>query len=376
MKHKTLTILIFLSYLYTQNVEFSQNFSFDSNHTTFKIFSDSLYYIVSNMADEKHIKKTGIIVAIDERKKMKNLIKLGKKNNYILSGIKTENGDFLFVGYNKSNNDEWNKIYVVKTDKNLNLIWENSYGALNNDNKGYAVVELNNDEFWVLAYTKTSKNGALILKIDGQGNEKWFSYLPDLKCNFANNMISINTKELIISGQNSNQLFVSKINNEGEILWQYNYFDDNKYHRAYDIKKTTDNGIIIAGNSTKTEDHSYDVLLIKLSENGQEEWTQTFGNNTNEVAYDIEQNKQLEYIISGYALIDKKEKIYNSFIIKTDSIGNVMKRLDFNEKKSNQLYDINIKYNDKTKTESYIGTGNIFNEYGNSEIWLIKAKLD
>ena len=149
MKHKTLTILIFLSYLYTQNVEFSQNFSFDSNHTTFKIFSDSLYYIVSNMADEKHIKKTGIIVAVDERKKMKNLIKLGKKNNYILSGIKTENGDFLFVGYNKSNNDEWNKIYVVKTDKNLNLIWENSYGALNNDNKGYAVVELNNDEFHV-----------------------------------------------------------------------------------------------------------------------------------------------------------------------------------------------------------------------------------
>ena len=108
----------------------------------------------------------------------------------------------------------------------------------------------------------------------------------------------------------------------------------------------------------------FDVLLIKLSENGEEEWSQTFGNNTNEVAYDVEQNKQLEYIIAGYALIDKKEKIYNSFIIKTDSIGNVVKRLDFNEEQSNQLYDINIKYNDTTKTESYIGTGNIFNEYG------------
>ena len=159
MKHKTLTILIFLSYLFTQNVEFSREFSFDSNHATFKIFSDSLHYIVSNMADEKHIKKTGIILAVDEQKKMKDLIKLGEKNNYILSGTKTEDGDFLFIGYNKSNNDEWNKIYVVKTDKNFNFIWEKSYGALNNDSKGYSIVELNNNEFWILAYTKTSKNG-------------------------------------------------------------------------------------------------------------------------------------------------------------------------------------------------------------------------
>ena len=102
----------------------------------------------------------------------------------------------------------------------------------------------------------------------------------------------------------------------GNILWQYNYFDDKKYHRAYDIKNTQDGGIIVAGNSTKTKDHSFDILLIKLTKDGKEEWVKTFGNETNEVAYDIEQNKDSSYIIAGYALVDKQNKIYNSFLVK------------------------------------------------------------
>ena len=376
MKHKTLTILIFLSYLYTQNIELNKKISFDSNHTTFKIFSDSLHYIVSNMADKEHSKKSGIIGIVDKTGNVKNLVKLGKTNNYILSGTKLKNGGFLFVGYNKENNDDWNQIYVVKTNQEFDIIWENSYELLNNDSKGYAIIELNDKEYWILGHTKTSKNGALILKIDDKGNEKWFSYLPNLKCNFANNMTALSDTAFIISGQNENQLFVSKINDKGKILWQYNYFDDTKYHRAYDIKKTNDNAIILVGNSTKTENHSFDVLMIKLSHDGKEKWVKKFGNEKNEVARDIKQNKKSEYIISGYALVDKKEKIYDSFIIKTDSMGNKITRLDFNLMASNQLLDLNIEYNEKTNIESYVGAGNIFNEDGESEIWFVKFSMD
>ena len=376
MKHKTFIILIFLSYLYSENIEFNQNFSFDSNHATFKIFSDSLHYIVSNMANEKHTQKNGVIVTTDENGKLNDLIKIGNKSNYILSGVKTKNNEFLFIGYNKENNDEWEQIYVVKADKNLEIIWENSYSTLNNDSRGYSIIELNEKEYWVLGHTKTSKNGILILKIDQDGNEKWFSYLPDIKCNFANNMITFNEREFIVSGQNSNQLFISKINTRGKVLWQYNYFNDTKYHRVYDLKKTNDGGIIAVGNSTKSKDYSFDILLIKLSKDGKKEWIKTFGNKTNEVAYDIEQNIKSEYIITGYALIDKQKKIYDSFIIKTDSLGNKIKRLNFNLKKSNQLYDINIEYNKNFKKEYYFGVGNIFNEDGKSEIWITKFNLD
>ena len=84
----------------------------------------------------------------------------------------------------------------------------------------------------------------------------------------------------------------------------------------------------------------------------------------------------MEYIISGYALVDKKEKTYDSFIIKTDSMGNKITRLDFNLMASNQLLELNIEYNEKTNIESYVGAGNIFNEDGKSEIWLVKFSMD
>ena len=57
-------------------------------------------------------------------------------------------------------------------------------------------------------------------------------------------------------------------------------------------------------------------------------------------------------------------------------MGNKITRLDFDLTASNQLFDINIEYNEKTNIESYIGTGNIFNESGKSEIWFIKLSMD
>ena len=378
MKH-IIFITIILNIIFCQKIDFNKQFLFDSNHTTFKLIADSLYYIVSNTIDEKKINKKGLVVILNEKGQIKNKVKIGSKNNYIISGIKLQNNHFLFIGYNKENNDEWNRIYVVKTDQNLNMIWEKSYGPLNNDSKGYSIVEINENEYWILGHTKISNNGVLLLKIDDHGNEKWFSYLSNLNCNFANNMIATPNNDLIVSGQKNKELFISKINRKGQILWQYNYLNDKKYHRIYDIKNTK-NGIIAVGNTTKNENHSYDILIIKLTYDGQEEWIQSFGNHTNEVAYDIERNKKNEYIITGYSLINKETKRYNSFLIKTDSIGNEINRIDFNtkylnmEKTSNQLYDIIIKTEDNKNADSYLGAGNIFNEEGNSQIWFFKLK--
>ena len=254
----------------------------------------------------------------------------------------------------------------------MEIVWEENYGSFNNDNKGYAVTQLNNNGYWVLGHTKASKNGVLLLKIDTNGKEKWFTYLPDLVCTFANNLILTKNNDLIISGHNKNQLFVAKLNKGGDVLWQYNYKDDKKYHRSYDIKETKDGGFIVVGNSTDTKDNSYDILVVKLSKNGNMEWFKKIGNNTNEVAYDIEINEKYEYIVSGHALVDKVNHVYNSFIIKMDIHGNKISRNDF-KNSSNKLYDLTLDYSKNLDTLNYIGTGNIFDRPNKeSSIWFIK----
>ncbi len=379
MKHKTLNLLIYFIILFSISFPknwieyediFYKKYSFDSHHSTYNFLSDSLHYIISNIANENYSKKYSTIIAINDKGILKNKLELNQNNNYLLSGKKLKNGDFLFIGYNQSNNDAWNKIYVIKTDRNLNILWEKNYGSDNYESKGYSIIEYKNDEYWILGYTEASKNNALLLKIDSNGNEKWFSYLPKLNCTFASHMIINENREIIIAGQNAKQLFVSKIDNNGNVLWTYNYLNNNHYHRLYEIKNTNDNGIIIAGNTTKDLKNKKDILIIKLTDNGKQEWINIFGNKDSEVAYDIEQISKENYAIGGFSLKDKKGLLYNSFVIKTDSLGNQLSRIDLNNLSSNKLYDLNIKYNNKTKTIIYSGVGDIIKNE-NSEILFI-----
>jgi len=348
-----------------------KNYSFRENHATYKIFTDSLHYIISNISDKNYSTKHSMILAINSKGEIEKKIELNNINNQILSGIKLKDGGFLFSGYSQINSDDWNEIYVIKIDRNLNIVWEKNYSSTNYDNKGYSVIELNQSEYFILGHTKASKNNALILKIDSDGNEKWFSYLPDLNCSFATHMINNNKEEIIIAGQNSKELFVSKINTNGKILWNYNYLNDNNSHRLYEIKNTSDGGMILVGNTTQNLKKKKDILIIKLADNGQEEWVKTLGNKSSEVAYDIEETKNLHYIIGGFALKDKKGELYHSFIIKTDSLGKELERIDLDNLSSNKLYDLNVSYNKGIDT--IIGTGDIIVN-DKSEILFIKLE--
>ena len=61
--------------------------------------------------------------------------------------------------------------------------------------------------------------------------------------------------------------------------------------------------------------------------------------------------------------------MYHSFIIKTDSLGKQLKRIDLDDLSSNKLYDLNIDYNKKINTIT--GVGDIKNS-NKSEILFIK----
>ena len=347
-----LNCLLFSNHL-SQNQILINEFSFDNYNNSYHVLaSDSLFHIISNLSNDKFANKRSIILSIDSKLNQHSKEIIDYKNGLILSGKKLQNDDYLFVGYNKNNNDEWNEISVIKTDSKFNVIWSKNYGANNYDCKGYEIIEKQHNEYWILGYTKASKNNALILKINDVGEEKWFSYLPDIKCTFASHMIKNKNQEIIIAGQNSNALFVSKINDLGQIFWNYEFRNDENYnHRLYDIKNTIDGGYIIVGNTTTNTNNKKDILMIKISEDGIQEWYKIFGNKHSEVVYDVEQTIKSNYIICGFQLM--KNNQYCSFIIKTDSSGNILDKKYFNNMNSNKIYDIEINKN------VVLGIGNI-----------------
>jgi hypothetical protein len=68
------------------------------------------------------------------------------------------------------------------------------------------------------------------------------------------------------------------------------------------VRKTTDNGFIIAGTTTSFGAGGRDVLVIKTNANGDTTWTKTFGGATdNEYGFCAQQTTDGGYIVSGVA---------------------------------------------------------------------------
>jgi len=364
MKHKTLNTLLIIiicvsnifSYDLSNGRIKTKSYSFDNNNNSYIHFNDSLFHVITNLSNDKFLNKRSIVLTIDKNLKIlenKNII---DENNLILSGIKLKNDNYLFIGHSRSSNDEWNKILLVKTDKNFNLIWKKNYGADNFDCKGYSVQEKNSNEYLILGYTKASKNNVLLIKVDSNGDEKWFSYLPNLKCTFANQMLYENQNEIIIAGQNEKSIFVSKIDSVGNIIWNYNLNDNLNSYNIYDIKKTNDDGYIIIGNTNYNRLNKKDILILKIKKNGIEEWRQIFGNKYSEVVYDIEETLEGNFIMCGFYIKNKKNQ-YCSFITKVNNQGQKIDQIALDFIESNRLYDISI----KTHLNKYeiFGIGNI-----------------
>ncbi len=77
---------------------------------------------------------------------------------------------------------------------------------------------------------------------------------------------------------------LTKSDKSGKILWQKTY-GGTSYDKAGQVIKTPDQGYLIVGSTSSFGRGNYDVLLIKVTTDGEVEWQQTYGSFFNEYGY-------------------------------------------------------------------------------------------
>jgi hypothetical protein len=114
------------------------------------------------------------------------------------------------------------------------------------------------------------------------------------------------------SGPGGTTLWILKLNNSGDIIWQKSYFDIDDYpDNKYFIQQTSDGGFIVSGKG-RTEA----PWLLRLDENGDAVWRKTYGNNQAK-AYSVQEASDQGFIVVGSIQGDH-------WVLKLDSIGNVI----------------------------------------------------
>ena len=248
--------------------------------------------------------------------------------------LATSDGNFLLIG--QRNVGPGNNIdsYVVKIDDKGNLLWEKTYGG-NFPERTYYGAETPDGDFLIsgsLLPYQTAKADIFLLKINRNGELIWTKTygaenVHDIVHSFCRNQ---DQKTYTMSGYSEtakagfHEALFMQIDANGNVLTKKT-FDTGEDLRLMHSEQTSDGDFIVAGYSRKDiTKNIHDAVLLKFNKDGTTKWIKRFGEQEkDDQGYWIVVNKDGGYTLVGYThSIGVNGDV---LLIKTDADGELKK---------------------------------------------------
>jgi hypothetical protein len=210
----------------------------------------------------------------------------------------------------------------------------------------------------------------LLVKTDGNGEESWHNNFPIDMTNLYGTVVHQTTDGgyIIVGSVGGSWLWdvqVTKVDANGDLVWQKSFGKSDGPDHGSDILQTSDGGYIVLGDTSSYGQGGYDLWLIKLAADGTEQWNKTSGGESFDIPTSFTTTGDGGYLIIGST--DAVDGMGDIWVVKTDANG---------EESWQQTYgDANFTENGiciKPESNGYIILGNLFDEYGNESMWLLR----
>jgi len=181
----------------------------------------------------------------------------GPKVDRVFSVDLTNDGSILLAGITYSYGAGDRDAYLLLTDPNGELLWQNTYGGPGYDNAHTVIVNRMND-----------------IILTGYGD-----YWSD-----AGKM----------------DMFLKQISLKGEDIWTQTY-GGTENDRAMTVFQLQDGGYILTGFTQSFGEGDWDAYVVKTGSKGDTLWTSTHGTPAPDFGYDIIQSRNGDYFITGWS---------------------------------------------------------------------------
>ena len=283
----------------------------------------------------------------------------------------TIDGGYIITGEISSSENGSSDIWLIKTDSEGQEEWNQTFDG-NDRDYGKSVKQTVDGGYIIIGSTGSDYYyDVWLIKTDPKGTEEWNQTFGGDNKDYGNSVQQtidggyIITGEISSSGNGSSDVLLIKIDQQGQEEW-IQTFGGSDYDIGNSIEQTYDGGYIITGSTRSYGNGSSDVLLIKTDQQGQEEWIQTFGGGYIDIGNPIKQTSDNGYIITGYTQ-SYGNGSRDVWLIKTNSQGNE----DWNQTFGGSYIDIGNSIQ-QTIDGGYIITGSRGTDYY-SDLWLIKT---
>jgi hypothetical protein len=251
----------------------------------------------------------------------------GTEGEYGRSVQQTNDGGYIFAGYTYSYGAGLSDVYVIKTDDQGVLEWDQTIGG-NSFDACWSVQQTIDGGYILAGYTQSFGNGQsdmYLVKIDDQGNFDWQQTFGNGDIERCQSVQQTSDNGYILGGYRQTSqpfgfdIYVVKTDDMGNLDWEQDY-DEGGFESCRSVVQTADGGYALAGYTTSFGEGAEDMHLVKLDELGDMEWQKSFGGASADAAYSLSLTSDGGFIIGGsnYSLGNGFGEMY---LVKTNSKG-------------------------------------------------------
>lgn len=284
----------------------------------------------------------------------------GSDNESALSVWQTSDGGYIVGAQTKSddgdvsghhgNDDYW----IIKLTATGDLEWQRTYGGSANEILG-SVYQTSDGGYFVCGLTG-SNNGDVsgnhgltdiwVLKLDNTGAIEWQKTLGGSDFDYANQASQTADGGYIISGytrsidgdlsfsRGESDIWIIKLDEQGEVEWK-NTFGGNMTDVSTSIKQTSDGGYAVigftlsTGGDVTTHHGSADIWVLKLDSAGSLEWQRTFGGTQSEIGTSIQLTNDGGFILIGNSSssdgqVSENQGSLDCWLVRLDALGDIV----------------------------------------------------
>ena len=252
----------------------------------------------------------------------------GEENDQGYCIIETHDGGYAITGSTESKGNGKKDSWVLRLDKNGELIWEKTFGGDEND-QGNSIIETSDDGYAITGSTESKGNGKQdlwVLKLDRDGELQWEKTFGGEENDQGKIILQKDNKHFIVAGWTESHgiifadYWLLEIDQTGQLIWDKTYGgDDIDKINALTIDR--DNNLLALGITWSMGTGGKDAWVVKLDPEGNLVWEKLLGGNQDDELYQIISDKD-DYFLIGYSY-SKGAGGKDAWLVKLDDNGDL-----------------------------------------------------
>ncbi len=339
----------------------------------------------------------------------------GDDDDWCYDMIYSHDGNYLTIGkaqsldHDVSENFGLADIWLMEVNADSTLVREKSFGGTLVD-VGLGICRTNDGGYAITGYSysndldldglNSGDRDIFILKLDASWNKEWLKTYGGSAGESGDCIIQTSDGGFMVTGYTSStdglvnnnsglsDYWVFKTDSQGNLVWEKTYGGTSE-ERSKKIIPTQDGNYVIIGSSISEDGDvtnpfgGLDFWLVKINSQGNLIWQKSLGGSATDQGYDIIELPNGDLVVVGETLsndemVEGNHGFTDAWIVRIDSQANLIWQNALGGTDVDYFLSVNYSSDNYILATgaSFSDNGDVSENLGQSDIWLVKLSLD